>query len=206
MFKHNFMNIRFTKTIAILFFLTINNFCIAQIMVPIIIPEHGFLPGRKFPLYSITEKYDFNNERINVILFDDRDSLKLKKIECSDVEITNESEISSPQMIFKIREYIESLFSQSKIIIDSTSNKVLEIRLEAIDSRLIGIGSIKVHGLCQLKIKTDSFDKIYCTDIVDGDKNAPLKPTSFVTRKTASRFMTSAAIRETIEKILSDLK
>jgi len=39
--------------------------------------------------------------------------------------------------------------------------------LEAIDSRLIGFGYIKIHGLCQIKVKYKGFNKTYCIDIKD---------------------------------------
>ncbi len=57
----------------------------------------------------------------------------------------------------------------------------------------------------QMNFKYKGTTKTYCTDIEDGDKNAPLSKTSFVSRKTATRFMASASIRETIEKFLKDL-
>lgn len=130
----------------------------------------------------------------------------MKKIGCSELTIENTSELYSPQTIYKLETYIDSLFYQANINIDSTAYKKIIIRLQAIDSRLIGFGKIKVHGLCQLKISMDSFEKIYCCDIVDGDKNAPLGSNAVVTRKTASRFMASASIRECIEQFLFDLK
>lgn len=75
----------------------------------------------------------------------------------------------------------------------------------ALDTRLIGFGNIDVHGLCQIKVKHNGTEKIYCTDIQDGDKNAPLSKSSFVSRKTATRLMMSATIRETIENIIRDM-
>ena len=63
-----------------------------------------------------------------------------------------------------------------------------------------------MHGLCQIKIKFDAFEKIYCCDIVNGDKNASLGSNALVTKKTASRFMSSAAIRECLDQFLTDLK
>jgi hypothetical protein len=82
----------------------------------------------------------------------------------------------------------------------------LEVRLTALDCRLIGFGEIAAHGLCQMEFKYKGISKTYCTDIEDGDPNAPLSKKSFVSRKTATRYMASASIRETIEKFLTDLK
>ncbi|MGE5428282.1 MAG: hypothetical protein ACM3O8_10335 [Methylococcaceae bacterium] len=183
----------------------------SQIIIPILfgehmVPEHGFLPGRKFPIYPTINSFDFNGRAYQVVLIDDRLNLHLKKIECSSLIIENSSELASPQTIFKLKDYIDSLFSKANLNIDSSANEKIEIRLQAIDSRLIGFGKIKVHGLCQLKIKVNSVEKVYCCDIVDGDRNAPLGSNAIVTRKTASRFMSSSAIRECLEQFLLDLR
>lgn len=168
-------------------------------------PEHGFLPGKKFPTYETVEKYDFNGKKIKVVLFDDRNTLNLRKIDCSEVELTNSSEFKDEQGIVKVWEYINKLANDSKLVIDKDATDEYEIRLMALDSRLIGFGSIDVHGLTQIKVSHNGAEKIYCTDIQDGDKNAPLDKSSFVSRKTATRFMMSASIRETLGKFLKDL-
>ncbi len=171
-----------------------------------IIPEHGFLPGRKFPVYQTINTFDFKGMPFRVELIDDRINSQLNKIECSNLEIENSSELASPQTIYKIKVYIDSLFSQANLSIDSSATQIIKVKLQAIDSRLIGFRKIKVHGLCQLKIRLGSFEKVYCCDIVDGDKNAPLGSNAVVTRKTASRLMASASIRECLEQFLMDLK
>ena len=89
---------------------------------------------------------------------------------------------------------------------DSTSTDTLHVNLQAIDSRLIGVGNISAHGLCQMKIKYHDHIKTYCTDITDSDKNSPISPTAFVTRLSATRIFASASIREVIEQFFIDLK
>jgi hypothetical protein len=168
-------------------------------------PEHGFLPGKKFPFYETIEKYNFDNQKIKIVLYDNRKSLNLTKIDCSDTALTNSSEFKNEQAIYKIWEYIDKFAKDSKIIIDKDATDEYEITLMALDIRLIGFGSIDVHGLCQIKVKHNGVEKTYCTDIQDGDKNSPLNKSSFVSRKTATRFMMSAAIRETIEKFIKDI-
>jgi len=170
-----------------------------------IMPEHGFLPGKKFPTYPTIDKYDFKNIKLKVILFDNRDSLKLTKINCSEIELNNKTELSGVQGAAKVWDYINQLFLKSNIIIDKNSTEELEIRLTALDCRLIGFGQIAVHGLCQMEFKYKGISKTYCSDIQDGDKNAPLSKTSIASRKTATRFMSSASIRETIEQFLIEL-
>lgn len=170
-----------------------------------IMPEHGFLPGKKFPTYPTIKPFDYKNLKLKVILYNDRDEKKLSKINCSEIAITNNTELKAEQGTVKVWDYINTLFLKSKIDIDATSADELEIRLSALDCRLIGYGQIAVHGLCQMEFKYKGITKTYCTDIEDGDVNAPLTKTSFVTRKTATRYMASASIRETIEKFLTDL-
>ena len=182
-------------------FFTANSLYGQVVVIPIFaggngMPEHGFLPGKKFPLYSTLKKYDFKNLKLRVELYDDRENLRLNKVECSALEFTNTSEFASPSCIYKIEQYLDTLLSQNGANVDSTSNNILQVRLEGIDTRLIGFGKIKVHGLCQMKFNYHDFSKTYCIDIVDGDKNSPLGSNAFVTRKTATRYLTSAAIRD----------
>ena len=171
-----------------------------------IMPEHGFLPGKSFPTYPTVKPFDFKNLKLKVILYNDRDIRKMTKIDCSEVEINNKSELKAEQGTVKVWDYLNTLFLQSKIIIDTTSKDELEVRLTALDCRLIGHRQVVVHGLCQMEFKYKGITKTYCTDIKDGDTNAPLGKNSFVSRKTATRYMASASIRETIEKFLTDLE
>ncbi|MEO6453809.1 MAG: hypothetical protein ABIN97_07060 [Ginsengibacter sp.] len=57
-----------------------------------------------------------------------------------------------------------------------------------------------------MKINFKNISKTYCIDITDKDKHSPIGGNAFVTRKTATRVITSAAIREVIEQFLSDFK
>ncbi|MFA6200554.1 MAG: hypothetical protein WC679_09140 [Bacteroidales bacterium] len=169
-------------------------------------PEHGFLPGKKFKYYSTIDKYDFKGHKLRVELFDDRDSLRYDKIYCSDIDFTNTSEFVTRNYIEKVGTYIDTLFKQSGIIIDRTSTDTLQVRFEAFDVRLIGFGYIRVHGLCQMKMKYHNKIKTYCIDISDADEHSPISPNAFVTRKTGTRILASASIREIIEQFLIDFK
>jgi hypothetical protein len=170
-----------------------------------LVPEHGFLPGKKFPIYPTLGNYDFKGLHLGIILYDDRPVLNLSTLGCSDIPLNNTSEFSSQQTIFKIGTYVDSLFHQSGIQIDSAATDRVEVHLEALDARLFGFGYVRVHGLCQLKIRFNDETKTYCTDIVDGDPHAGLGSNDFVTRKTATRYMASAAVRENLEKFLTYL-
>jgi len=169
-------------------------------------PEHGFLPGTKFKLYPTIDKYDFSELKVRIELFDDRPLVKLNKTECSEMQFTNTSEFESPGTIYKVKEYLDTLLRQTGAVIDSTSTDTIQVRLEGIDTRLIGYVNVRAHGLCQMKIKYHGKAKTYCTDITDADKHSPISKNAFVTRLTATRIMTSASIREVIEQFFLDLK
>ena len=167
--------------------------------------EYGYLPGRKFPFYQALKKYDFKGQSFRIALYDDRKKLDLKNVNCSPLPLENISEFADFKTIYKVAQYIDTLFSQANAVIDSSSEKVIEIRLEAIDSRLIGFGYIKIHGLCQIKVKYAGLNQIYCIDIKDGDENSPLGGNAFVSRKGGTRIMGSASIREVLEQFMADL-
>lgn len=171
-----------------------------------VMPEHGFLPGKKFKFYSTINKYEFNGHKFRIELYDTRQNLKLHNIQCSDLEFTNTSEFSDPQCIFKVGQYVDTLFRQSGAILDTSALDTVQIRFQGIDARLIGFGYLRVHGLCQMEIKYHDFLKTYCIDITDADKNSPISPNAIVSRLTATRIMASASIREVIEQIIADLR
>jgi hypothetical protein len=169
-------------------------------------PEHGFLPGKKFKFYPTIDKYDFSGQKIRVELYDQRERLNLVTIPCGQVEIDNKSEFAGANGMQKVGEYFQYLFSQSGIVPDSSAGDTLKVFLEALDARLIGFGSITAHGLCQMQMQFKNISKTYCADITDKDPHSPIGKNAFVTRKTATRVIASAGIREVIEQFFADLK
>jgi len=177
-----------------------------QVVLPPGIPEHGFLPGKKFKFYRTINTYDFNNLTLRIELFDNRKKLNLSHVDCSEVPFTNTSECENPDFIYLFRQYIDTLFTQANINVSPSSHDVIEITLQGLDARLNGVVYARVHGLCQLHIKYQGKSNIYCIDITDADKHSPIGPNALLTRKTATRIMLSASIRETIEQFFEDLK
>jgi hypothetical protein len=171
-----------------------------------LVPQHGFLPGKAFKFYPTINKYDFSGLKMCVEIHDQRDSLKLVNLSCAKVAIDNTSEFAGAQGADKVGEYFENLLPQSNIKLDSTASDTLKVSLQALDARLIGFGSITAHGLCQMKIQFRNISQTYCVDITDKDPHSPISPTAFVTRKTATRVIASAGIREVIEQFFADLK
>ncbi|MCU7551428.1 hypothetical protein OCK74_20060 [Chitinophagaceae bacterium LB-8] len=170
------------------------------------VPEHGFLPGKKFQFYPTIHKFNFSGQKVRVELLDGRAGLKMARTNCSSIELNNESEFNGQKGAEVVLQYFQKLLPEAGIAIDSTVGDTLKVELQALDSRLIGFGSIRAHGLCQMKIAFKNVIKYYCVDITDKDEHSPISSHAFVTRKTATRIITSAAIREVIEQFFMDLK
>jgi hypothetical protein len=169
-------------------------------------PEHGFLGGKKFKMYPAIDKHDLGGIKLRIELRDVRDSLKLQKIDCSPVAFTNTSEFEGPGGTHVVAEYLDSMFTAANCVVDSTADDVLHVTLEGMDARLIGFGSITAHGLCQMSVQWKNFSHTYCVDITDKDPHSPISSHAFVTRKTGTRIIMSAGIREAIEKMLTDMQ
>lgn len=169
-------------------------------------PEHGFLGGKKFKIYPAIGKHDLGGIKLRIELRDVRDSLKLPKLECSPVAFTNTSEFEGPNGTHVVAEYLDSLFTGANAVLDSTADDVLHVTLEGMDARLVGFGSITAHGLCKMSVQWKNFSHTYCVDITDKDPQSPISSHAFVTRKTGTRIIMSAGIREAIEEMLTDMQ
>ena len=168
--------------------------------------EHGFLPGKKFKFYPATRPYDVHGIKLRVELHDERDSLKLQRLECSSVDLTNTSEFEGTYGLQVVEKYIDSLFPPANIVLDTTASDVLKVNLKALDSRLIGAFSVRAHGLCEMSVEWKGNTHEYCVDITDKDPHSPISSHAFVTRETGTRIITSAAVREVLEKVITDLE
>lgn len=201
-----------------LFFSSLFLFCLIAssfsqvIIVPIgligaaAVQEHGFLPGKSFKFYSTLKKYDLDGKHYRVELIDERQTLKLKKALCSELDFTNTSEFSKPECIFLFGQYVDTLFRKSNAVADSRAKDTLRLSLQAIDARLLGFGVLRVHGICQVKVSGRGLTKSYCIDITDADEHSPISANAIVTRQTATRIMASASMREVIEQLIADLE
>lgn len=171
-----------------------------------VMPEHGFLGGKAFKYYPLTRQYDLHGKKLRVELHDVRDSLKLKGVSCSMEELTRTSEFEGMQGTHVVEHYFDTLFPAANIVLDTTAADVLRVDLEAFDVRLIGFGNITAHGMCMVKVHWRGNVHDYCVDLTDKDPHSPVSSHAFVTRKTATRIIASAAIREILEKIITDLE
>jgi hypothetical protein len=182
------------------------SFGLGQDLAMAMMPEHGFLPGKKFKFYPATRSYDLHGKKLRVELHDVRDSLKLKTVECTPIELTNTSEFEGVYGTQVVEAYFDTLFPAANIVLDTSAADVVKVDLEALDARLIGFGNITAHGICMIKVHWRGNVHDYCVDITDKDPHSPVSSHAFVTRKTATRIIASAAIREVLEKIITDLE
>jgi hypothetical protein len=171
-----------------------------------IVPEHGFLPGKKLQFYPTTDTYDFAGIQMRIELYDQRDSLQLKGIPCATTEITNKSGFEGKDGALTVTRYFQTLCPSAGITIDSAASDTLKVYLEALDARLIGFGSITAHGLCKITMQLHRHHETYCVDITDKSPHSPIGKNAFVTRKTATNVILSAAVREAVEQFFIDLK
>lgn len=161
----------------------------------------------KYPLYLTNKKFDFNSTKIKIDFLDNRNLLNLKKVQCSEIIIRNNTEFSSETGARLVKVHLDSLFSKSNLIMNKNNFDALPIKVElnVLDSQTKGFISYSIHSICQMKFTFKEFTKTYCIDLVDGAANSPLSKDSVVTKENAIRIMTSASIRDVIEMFLNDL-
>ena len=172
---------------------------------PAYIPETKVLD--KFPLYPTIKKYDFKGKSVKIEFKDVRDSLNLKKVDCSDVVIENKTEFKSTLGSQIVNSYIDSLFVRSNLILDENNySEIISIRLHALDTKLNGFLISKVHGICQMSFTLKNYTKTYCIDLQDGDAHAPVGRMTMISKRRAKELLICSSIREVIELFLIDLE
>jgi hypothetical protein len=102
--------------------------------------------------------------------------------------------------------FFDTLLPPANVVLDTAATDVLKVYLEGLDARLVGAMIVRAHGLCQMSVQWKGNTHAYCADITDKDPHSPISSHAFVTRKTATRVIAAAGIREVIEKILTDLE
>lgn len=105
-----------------------------------------------------------------------------------------------------VTHYFQTLYPPAGITIDAVTGDTLKVYLEAPDARLIGFGSITAYGLCKITMHLHRHHETYCIDITGKSPHSPIGKNAFVSRKTATNVILSAAIREAIEQFFMDLK
>ena len=161
----------------------------------------------RYPLYQTINKYDFDGKNVKIDFKDLRDSLNIKNVACSKVDIKNETEFNSEIGSQIVKAYLDSLFVNTNLAINENNNsEKIKIRLNVLDFKKSGFVVSKVHGICQMEFQFKDFKQTYCIDLQDGQINSPVGRTTIISTKEAKEVMICASVREVIELFLKDFK
>jgi len=165
--------------------------------------KYGYLPGGDYQYYSPIKKSDLKGKSYNLVISDDRSGVS--KIVCSDIALDRNTELEGSNGFNFFSKYCRAMIEANNGIVDSDSQNTIQIKLKGLSAQYYGFGYVKVHGLVEFDVLFDNLQKTYCSDMVDGDEDAPLKATSFATRKGALRKMVSGSTRRALEMFINDL-
>lgn len=201
------------KIIIIIFLLTfkVSSMFSQGLMVAMASGPSAYIPKTKvlgeFPLYPTINKYDFKGKPIKIEFKDLRDSLKIIKIECSDIAVDNKTKFKTELGSKLVKSYIDSLFVNSNLqLVDSINSEIISVKLNVLDSKKNGLLIPKVHGICQMDFTYKKLNKTYCIDLKDGDNNAPVGRMTVISIQRAKELLICSSIREVIEQFLRDLE
>lgn len=174
--------------------------------LPVGFPYYGFLEGDDFKIYESQKELNFFGKAIALDLKDSR--MGKVKAQCVDFELDRNTELEGNRGMALVSEYFGSSLQNANAKIDLKADRKLKVEVEGLSFKLDGFGQITVHGIVQMKVNLDKFEKTYCVDLTDksGDSYSPLKWYSFDTRVGASRKMVSGVVRKAVDQILSDIQ
>lgn len=164
--------------------------------------KYGYLPGSDFQYYAPLEKVDLKGEKYKLKIVDNR---KGNSISCYDRPIPRDTELENSPGIQYFENYFKAMIEFNNGLVVPTAEKTINVQLNAIsgDIRMVLYGH--VYGLVEFEVSTDGHTKKYCSEMVDGDKDAPLGAFSMDTRKGAFRKLVSGSTRRALEQFMHDL-
>lgn len=165
--------------------------------------KYGFLPGGNYQYYAPINKIDLKGESFNLVITDARSGIT--SVSCSNIVLDRNTELEGEKGSNFFANYCRAMVVANNGVVDRSSQKTIYIKLKGLSAQYYGFGFIKVHGLVEFNVLFNDFEKTYCSDMVDGDEDAPLKATSFATRKGALRKMVSGSTRRGLEMFMQDL-
>lgn len=165
--------------------------------------KYGYLPGGNYQYYSPLNQYDLKGKSYNLVISDDRTGVS--HISCSDITLDRNTELEGSDGFNFFSKYCRAMIEANNGIIDQNAQNTIHIKLKGLSAQYYGFGFVKVHGLVEFDVLFDYLNKTYCSDMVDGDEDSPLKATSFATRKGALRKMVSGSTRRALEMFIHDL-
>ncbi len=165
--------------------------------------KYGFLPGGNYQYYAPVNRVDLKGESFNLVITDGR--LGVSRVFCSEIALDRNTELEGENGFNFFVNYCRAMVKANNGLIDKSTPKTLYVKLNGLSAQYYGFGFVKVHGLVDFDVMFNNVKKTYCSDMVDGDEDAPLKATSFATRKGALRKMVSGSTRRALEMLMKDL-
>jgi hypothetical protein len=164
--------------------------------------HYGYLPGGDYQYYKPLEKVDLGGEKFRLEIMDNRKGFS---IACSNFRLDRNTELEGETGYDFFRAYVRAMIEANNGIVDPESDNIIRIELTGLSAQYEGYQYVRVYGLVEFNTYTDSFQKRYCSVMVDGDDDAPLGKYSFDTRKGALRKLVSGSSRRALEEFMHDL-
>jgi hypothetical protein len=165
--------------------------------------HYGYLHGDDFVYYQPKEKADLEGKRINLKVFDER---KTDFISCSKIILDRHTELEGEKGFHFFKNYCKAMIDYNSGVYDSTSKETLEITLTAFSAEFAGLGFSKIFGLIEFKANGLGIEnKTYCSSMIGGEKDAPIKIFSISTHKGALKKMASGSCRRALEELFNEI-
>jgi len=166
--------------------------------------KYGYLPAGNYEYYQAIKKIDLQGRKVNFLVVDNR--LNNKQSVCSNRPVEIDSELEGALGVQFFENYLKAMTEYSSGSIGVSSGDPVRVELEVLSPLMVGFGYVRVHGIVQFNVISDKIKKRYCSDMVDGDKDAPFGKYAVTTRRHAMRKMVSGSARRALEEFFSDLQ
>jgi hypothetical protein len=165
--------------------------------------HYGYLQGGDLIYYEPKEKTNLEGKRINPKIFDQR---KTDIISCSNILLDRHTVLEGERGLHAFKNYCRAMIEYNNGIYDTSSGEILEITLFGLSSEFSGFNYSKIYGLVEFKANGLGIEnQIYCSSMVGGDMDAPIKIFSINTNKGALRKMVSGSCRRVLEELFNDI-
>ena len=169
--------------------------CFAQI--PIIIPLFFVQQDIGIPVYGFVRYHTLNDKSVNLVFQDERKSFD--KLFCSEIRVNHHTEFEGRVGMALVTKYFDTLIHNANGNVIDTGPPIT-VSLQVLSAKL----KMRTYGLCQIQIRYAGFERTYCVDLADDNPNSPLDESINYTAQSVIRIMVSAAVREVVEKVISD--
>ncbi len=164
--------------------------------------QYGFLPGSEYQFYPPIRAVDLDGQHFNLLITDARGS---ENIKCSDITLPRETELEGAKGYEFFSNYARKFIEANNGVVDSSAKDTIELKLRGLDGKIYGFGFVRIWGLIEFDAIVGSTSKAYCSAMVDGDRDSPLRVSSMDTKKGAFRKMVSGSTRRALEQFVNDL-